>query len=107
MVQIDYEITIFYKAFFIKKFLSGVLPLDPPVAIVGVQAPPYPPVGVWGPNTVETRHLSTRKIIRLHTQHNFTHSNNLKHPTQHYYTQQKLRGVQWNVRLRPTIVKFA
>ena len=70
MVQIDYKITIFYKAFFIKKFLSEALPLNPrqgglkhqppppldlPAAIVRGQAPPHPPVGVWGPNPTEAR----------------------------------------------------
>ena len=56
MVQIDYEITIFYKAFFIKKSFWGRClrtpakgdsdnsydpPLDPPAAVVWGQAPPH------------------------------------------------------------------
>jgi hypothetical protein len=82
MVQIDYEITIFYKAFFIKKFFQGryprtptrgawtivTTPTRPPCNCSGGTSPPTPPVGVWGPNMTETRNLNTRKIIRLHTQ---------------------------------------
>ena len=57
MVQIDYEITIFYKAFFIKKSFWGCSDnsCHPPCNCSGGQAPPDPPVGVWGPNTAEKK----------------------------------------------------
>ena len=67
MVQIDYKITIFYKAFFIKNSFRGRYPPHL-VAVVGAQALPHPPFWVWGPNTAKTRHLNTRKLIKLHTQ---------------------------------------
>ena len=43
-------------------------PPGPPCSCSGGEILPTPPVGAWGPNPDETRHLNTRKIIRLHTQ---------------------------------------
>jgi hypothetical protein len=53
MVQIDYEITIFYKEIFQKNIFKGVAPTPPPgAALQSVTSPPVDPVAIdlggWG-----------------------------------------------------------
>jgi hypothetical protein len=57
MVQIDYVITIFYKAIFPKNLLQGHFPWGDPLVvsspltkIVGRKLPPHSPVRKWDPS---------------------------------------------------------
>ena len=81
MIQIDYELTKFYKVVFPKISLWGCFPesplggsnngvTSPPDSletIVGGGIPSTPHVKYWDPNTVATI-LRLRKIIKLHNQ---------------------------------------